>query len=96
MIKQLYNWYPKAQVVCLRPFGGQAGKAPPLIVAALKQEGLTGIHSVDTTGWLDKGDYMDGVHTHPAGSRKAAEKLAPILQKLLPKTTSTKKCPCSS
>lgn len=29
MIKQLRTWHPKVQVVCLRPFGGQAGEAPP-------------------------------------------------------------------
>jgi lysophospholipase L1-like esterase len=90
MIKQLRAWHPKVQVVCLRPFGGQASEAPPQIVAALEREGMSGIHHVDTTGWLEKGDYMDGVHTSPAGSRKAAEKLAPILRKLLPKP-STKK-----
>ena len=91
MIKQLRTWHPKVQVVCLRPFGGQAGEAPPQMVAALQKDGVTGIHHVDTTGWLDQGDYMDGVHTTPGGSRKAAEKLAPILQKLLPKTASTKR-----
>lgn len=90
MIRQLRAWHPKAQIVCLRAFGGQFGEAPSKIVAALRREGVTGIHAVDTTGWLDKGDYLDGVHTTPAGSRKAAEKLAPILQQLLPKPAFTR------
>ena len=38
---------------------------------------------VDTTGWLEKTDFVDGTHPAEAGHAKVAQRLVPLLRPLL-------------
>jgi lysophospholipase L1-like esterase len=39
---------------------------------------------VDTTGWLVREDYTDGVHPNAQGDAKAAERLAAAIRPIVP------------
>ncbi len=41
-----------------------------------------GSNHIDTTGWLGKSDFVDGVHPTEAGHMKVAQRLAPLLRPL--------------
>ena len=75
--------FPVAQIVALRPFGGPYEQPIRQAVAEIVAGGDTRVQFVDTTGWLDKADYLDGIHPNPAGQIKVAQRLAPILKPLL-------------
>jgi sialate O-acetylesterase len=70
---------PDATIVAMRPFGGfQAGA----IRQAVRNRIAAGDHNVkyiDTTGWLAKDDFSDGIHPNPAGHAKVAGLLSKIL-----------------
>lgn len=76
-IAQLHRRNAKASIFCLRPFGGYHGDD---IQQAVKELGEPNVVYVDTTGWLDKGDYTDGVHPNAGGQIKAAEQLVKVIQ----------------
>ena len=67
---------PKATILCLRPFGGYHADD---IQQAVRDLGNRKVIYVDTTGWLDKADYTDGVHPNAAGQIKAAERLIEVI-----------------
>lgn len=67
---------PKATILCLRPFGGFHADD---IQQAVCDLGNPKIIYLDTTGWLDKGDYTDGVHPNGGGQIKAAERLIEVI-----------------
>ncbi len=70
---------PDATIAAMRPFGGfQAGA----IRQAVRNRNTAGDHNVkyiDTTGWLQKDDFSDGIHPNPAGHAKVAALLSKIL-----------------
>jgi len=74
---------PKAVLVCVRPFGGFHADVIKAEVERARAAGDADIHYVDTSGWLDKNDYTDGIHPSAEGHRKAAEKMAEALKPLL-------------
>ncbi|BCM89866.1 cellulase/esterase CelE [Abditibacteriota bacterium] len=74
---------PRAHIVALRPFGGPYANFIRLAVEARRAEGDTRVQFVDTTGWLENKDLVDGIHPTEAGHAKAAALLSPILQPLL-------------
>ena len=76
-IAQLHRRNPKATIFCLRPFGGYHADD---IQQAVKELGESHIVYVDTTGWLDKGDYTDSVHPNAGGQIKAAGELVKVIQ----------------
>ncbi|HXJ93443.1 MAG TPA: SGNH/GDSL hydrolase family protein [Terriglobia bacterium] len=67
---------PKATILCLRPFGGFHADD---IQQAVRDLGNPKVIYVDTTGWLDKSDYTDGVHPNAGGQIKAAERLIEVI-----------------
>lgn len=67
---------PKAMIFCLRPFGGYHAND---VEQAVRDLGSPKSVYVDTTGWLDKGDYTDGVHPNAGGQIKAAERLIEVI-----------------
>ena len=81
-VHKLRAKFPRAQIVALRPFGGPYEAAIRRAVETLGA-GDARVHSIDTTGWLDKGDFVDGIHPTEAGHRKVAARLAPLLRPLL-------------
>ena len=84
-VRHLRAKFPRAQIVALRPFGGPYEVAIRRAVETLNTDGDGRVHFLDTTGWLDKGDFVDGVHPSQAGHRKVAQRLAPLLRPLLTK-----------
>lgn len=78
---------PNAQIVALRPFGGPYENAIRRAVNTLTAAGDTRVHFVDTTGWLEKPDFVDGIHPTQAGHAKVAARLAPLLKPLLLKSS---------
>ena len=78
-VQKLRAKFPDAQIVALRPFGGAFEKSIHRAVTALTAAGGSRMSYVDTTGWLEKADFVDGIHPTEAGHRKVAEHLAPLL-----------------
>ena len=71
-IEQIRKAYPAAAIFCMRTFGGFHEADIKAAVEAIHDPR---IFYVDTTGWLDKSDYTDGVHPSAAGHVKAARQL---------------------
>ena len=84
-LKNIRAKFPKAQIVALRMFGGgHFGDDTRKAVDGLNAGGDARVHFVDTAGWLERADFVDGVHPNDAGNLKAATRLAPLLKPLLP------------
>ena len=82
-VQRLRARFPVTQIVALRPFGGPFAAAIRRAIEVLKADGDTRVQFIDTTGWLDTGDYVDGIHPTQAGHAKVAQRLAPLLKPLL-------------
>ena len=82
-VRKLRAKFPRVQIVALRPFGGPYEAEIRRAVEALNTSGDDQVHFIDTTGWLDKGDFVDGIHPTEAGHKKVASRLAPLLKPLL-------------
>jgi len=78
---------PNAAIVVMRTFNGSLANGTRQAVDALVKSGDKEIQFVDTAGWLEASDYMDGIHPTSSGSLKAAKRLSEILAPLLPKKT---------
>ena len=85
-VKNIRTRFPVAQIVALRMFGGgHFGVDTRKAVAALNAGGDDRVHFIDTEGWLNNpSDFSDGVHPNAQGNLKAAMRLAPLLEPLLP------------
>ena len=75
---------PRTQIVALRPFGGPYADAIRKAVETFGANGDKKVGFVDTSGWLEKDDYLDGVHPTLPSNVKVARLLAPILKTMLP------------
>ena len=73
---------PGAEIVAMRPFGGYLADGIRQAVASLQATDKH-LHYVDTSGWLDKADFADGIHPTVSGHAKAAALLATALKPLL-------------
>ncbi len=82
-VQKLRAKFPTTQIAALRPFGGPYEAAIRQAVATLNSAGDTRVHFIDTTGWLVKEDFGDGVHPTAAGNAKVAARLTPLLKPLL-------------
>lgn len=82
-VKNIRAKFPDAMFVVMRTFGGPYEKEIAAAATSLRQEDPK-VHYVDTTGWLSKEDFVDGIHPNASGHLKAARKLAnalaPVLQ----------------
>jgi hypothetical protein len=78
--------FPKTPIVLMRTLGGPYEKEILASYQSLHQTDPD-VHYVDTTGWLDKEDFKDGVHPNAGGHLKIARKLANEIAPLL------KSCP---
>ena len=78
---------PHAKLVGMRPFGGFVAGGVARAVADMTAAGEAGVHFVDTTGWLEAGDYSDGIHPTVTGHAMAGARLAAALKPLLPAPT---------
>ncbi len=87
-IQNIRAKYPHAQIFVMRPFSGAKAAPTQAAVNAVRADGDTNVHFIDTTGWLSAGDFgADGVHPTDAGQAKVAGFLAPILSPYIPVST---------
>lgn len=82
-VKNIRAKFPAAPIVMMRTYGGPYEMEIAAAAATLGQADPK-VHYVDTTGWLGKEDFSDGIHPNRGGHLKAARQLAnalaPILQ----------------
>ncbi|MFI1034624.1 GDSL-type esterase/lipase family protein [Streptomyces sp. NPDC020951] len=73
---------PHARILALRPFGGAHAADIADVVAELADRRT---EFVDTADWLSAadGDFQDPVHPNAQGHRKAADRLIPLIGKLV-------------
>ncbi len=82
-VQKLRAKFPQTQIAALRPFGGPFEAAIRKAVETLTAAGDRRVYYIDTTGWLDKADFVDGIHPTQPGHAKAARRLIPLLKPLL-------------
>jgi hypothetical protein len=74
--------YANAKIVALRPFNGAQAAQIEAAVQARNTAGDARVYYVDSTGWLQSGDYTDTLHPNSQGSGKAAKALSAALMKI--------------
>lgn len=83
-VQKLRTHFPHTEIAALRPFGGAYAAAEKTAVQGLVDAGDANLIFIDTTGWLARGDFLDGIHPNYDGSVKAgrllANALGPFLQ----------------
>jgi lysophospholipase L1-like esterase len=72
---------PDAKILALRPFAGTHADDIKAEVAARNDAGDKNVTFVDTTGWLDRTDFTDGIHPNAGAGPKVAEKLTEIIRR---------------
>ena len=82
-VQKLRSRFPLTQIVALRPFGGPFEAAIHKAVESSNTNGDNRVQYLDTTGWLEKADFVDGIHPTEAGNTKVAMRLAPKLGLIL-------------
>ncbi len=82
-IRSLRARFAQAQIVVLRPFGGPFEQAERKAVESLRARGDKRVSFVDTSGWLEKEDFKDGIHPNELGNLKVTRRLAPMLKVML-------------
>jgi lysophospholipase L1-like esterase len=83
LLDEIRKAYPHAQIAALRPFAGTHAADIAAEVKVRNDAGDTEVYFIDSTGWLESGDFTDGVHPNVRGSGKAADKLAAALRETL-------------
>ncbi len=81
-VKNIRAKFPDARIVMMRTFGGPYAKEIASASETLRQTDPK-VHYVDTTGWLGKEDFVDGIHPNAVGHLKAARRLADALAPVL-------------
>jgi lysophospholipase L1-like esterase len=72
--------YPQAKILALRPFAGTHADDIRAEVDARKDSGDKRIRFIDTTGWLNRDDFTDGVHPNAGAGPKVADKMSKIIK----------------
>jgi lysophospholipase L1-like esterase len=67
----------------MRPFSGNRAAPVQAAAKARNDAGDKKVYFVDTAGWVTREDTNDGVHPTKEGHRKIADKLAPMLERVL-------------
>jgi len=82
-LTKIRSRFPKAHIAAMRTFGGPYETSIRQAVAARNSAGDPNVHYIDTTGWLKKEDFRDGIHPNDAGNIKVGHRLSPLLRPLL-------------
>jgi lysophospholipase L1-like esterase len=85
LVSGIREKFPKAPIVMLRTLGGPYEKEIRQAWGEI-HKGDPNVHHVDTTGWLAKEDFADGVHPGAGGHLKLARLLANQLESILTTT----------
>lgn len=72
--------YPQAKILAMRPFAGTHADDIRAEVKARRDNGDKRIDFVDTTGWLKRDDFTDGVHPNAGAGSKVAERLSKVIR----------------
>jgi lysophospholipase L1-like esterase len=91
LLREIRRHYARTVIFAMRPFHGDRYHGDDIanIVKTLHDPGII---YIDSTGWMDEGDFTDGAHPNVPGSRKAAahleEALRPYISRWKPMGTS--------
>lgn len=84
LMKKIRAKLPRTRIFAVRTFGGYEESQTKAAVDAMVSGGDRRVQYVNTTGWLERGDYgSDGLHPTDAGQAKVAGKLAAVLKPYL-------------
>lgn len=83
MLEKIRQNYPNAAILVMRPFSGNRAAPAQAAAKARNDVGDNKVFFIDTNGWVGREDTNDGVHPTVAGHQKIADKLAPILERVL-------------
>ncbi len=75
-VAEIRKAYPRAWIFCMRPFGGFHAEDVRRAVEVLHDSRIV---YVDTTGWLARSDFTDGIHPTVHGHLIAARKLVRVI-----------------
>ncbi|MDR3709632.1 MAG: GDSL-type esterase/lipase family protein [Capsulimonadaceae bacterium] len=84
-IQAIHTKFPKTPIAAMQPYSGSHAADVAAAVARVKKAGDDRVVLINTSGWLVKEDFRDGVHPNDAGAIKAGFLLAEQLQPLLSK-----------
>lgn len=79
LLREIRTHHPRAIIFAMRPFHGSSFHGDD-IADIVKTIADPGIIYIDSTGWMNDGDFTDGAHPNVPGSRKAAEHLTEALR----------------
>ncbi len=82
-MQKLRAKFPQAQIVALRTFGGPYADAIKRAVQMRTAGGDKRVYYIDTTGWLEKDDFRDGIHPNEVGNLKVTRRLTLLMRPLL-------------
>jgi lysophospholipase L1-like esterase len=83
MMEKIRHNYPNATILAMRPYSGNRAAPTQAAVKTRNDAGDKKVFFIDTTGWVTRADTNDGVHPTKDGHQKIADKLAPILERIL-------------
>ena len=79
LLREILRHYPQTTIFAMRPFHGNSFHGDD-IANIVKTMNDPRIIYIDSTGWMDAGDFTDGAHPNVPGSRKAAAHLEEALR----------------
>lgn len=79
LLREIRRHYASTVIFAMRPFNGQHFHGDDIanIVKTMQDPGII---YIDSTGWMEAGDFTDGAHPNVPGSRKAAARLEEALR----------------
>jgi lysophospholipase L1-like esterase len=91
LLHEIRRHCPRTVIFAMRPFHGESYHGDD-VANIVKMMDDPRIIYIDSTGWMDAGDFTDGAHPNVPGSRKAAthleEALRPYISRWKPAGTS--------
>jgi len=83
-LRMLWEHFPKAEIVAMEPFSHAYADEIKTAVHEIAAAGNPHVHYADTSDWLQREDYVDGVHPNGVGNLKVMGRLTPLLRPLVP------------
>ncbi|MCD7972222.1 MAG: starch-binding protein [Candidatus Azobacteroides sp.] len=82
-LKRIRGHYPDTHITIMNPFTKVFKNVIRSKVQELKEAGDKKVHFINSTGWLEAGDFSDGIHPNNQGTAKMVTNLYDILEPLV-------------